>query len=165
MTVTEVNDAPDAVADSATVAEDDSVTTSVLGNDSKGPANESGQTLTVTSVTQGAHGTVTTDGTTTTYTPAADYNGPDSYTYTITDDGTTDTVADPLTSTATVSVTVTEVNDAPTANADTASTNEDNSVDIHVLANDSAGPAEEPTTQTLSITDLTSPGLRDRHDR
>ena len=40
-------------------------------------------------MTQGAHGTVTTDGTTTTYTPAADYNGPDSYTYTITDDGTT----------------------------------------------------------------------------
>ena len=46
-------------------------------------------------MTQGAHGTVTTDGTTTTYTPDPDYNGPDSYTYTITDDGTTDTVADP----------------------------------------------------------------------
>ena len=46
-------------------------------------------------MTQGAHGTVTTDGTTTTYTPAADYNGPDSYTYTITDDGTTNGVADP----------------------------------------------------------------------
>ena len=56
-------------------------------------------------------------------------------------------------------MTVTSVNDAPTANADTASTNEDNSVDIHVLANDSAGPAEEPTTQTLSITDLTTPAF------
>ena len=65
-------------------------------------------------MTQGAHGTVTTDGTTTTYTPDPDYNGPDSYTYTITDDGTTNGVADPKSDTATVSVTVTEVNDTPT---------------------------------------------------
>ena len=92
-----------------------------------------------------------------TYTPAADYNGPDSFTYTITDNGTTNGCADPKPSTATVSVTVTEVNDSPTANPDTATTNEDHSVDVHVLANDSAGPAEEPTTQTLSISGLTQP--------
>ncbi len=53
-------------------------TTSVLGNDIKGPANESGQTLTVT-VRTAIGGTVTTDGTTTIFTPAADYNGPASY--------------------------------------------------------------------------------------
>ena len=41
ITVTEVNDAPDAANDTATVAEDGSVTKSVLANDSKGPANES----------------------------------------------------------------------------------------------------------------------------
>ena len=51
--------------------------------------------------------------------PAADYNGPDSFTYTITDDGTTNGVADPKTDTATVTFTVTEVNDAPTAVNDT----------------------------------------------
>src|SRR5258705_8658915 len=50
-----------------------------------------------------------------TYTPDANYNGPASFSYTVTDDGTTNGVADPKTSTATVNVTVSEVNDAPTA--------------------------------------------------
>ena len=125
VTITNVNDTPVAVNDTATVAEDGTVTTSVLANDSRGPANESGQTLTVTAVTQGANGTVTTNGTTMTYTPNANYNGPDTYTYTITDNGTTNGVADPKTGTATVNVTVTPVNDAPTANSQAVTTNED----------------------------------------
>ena len=46
--------------DSASVAEDSStgVLVDVKANDSVGPANESGQTLTITGVTQGAHGSV-----------------------------------------------------------------------------------------------------------
>jgi len=54
------------------------------------------------------------------YTPAADYNGPDSFSYTMADDGTTNGVLDAKSDTATVSVTVTEVNDKPvlTAGAD-----------------------------------------------
>jgi PKD repeat protein len=113
ITVTEVNDAPVAGDDSDTVAEDGSVSTGVLANDSKGPANESGQTLTVTLVSDPAHGSTSTNGTTVSYTPDANYNGPDSFTYTVCDDGTTDGAADPLCDTATVSMTVTEVNDAP----------------------------------------------------
>ena len=56
-----------------------------------------------------AHGTVScTAGGTCTYTPAANYFGPDSFTYTISDGhGGTDT--------ATVSITVTPVQDDPTA--------------------------------------------------
>ena len=114
ITVTEVNDTPDAINDSATVAEDSGATViTVLGNDSKGPANESSQTLTVTLVTDPAHGSTSTNGTTVSYTPDANYNGPDSFTYTVCDNGTTNTVADPLCDTATVTITVTEVNDAP----------------------------------------------------
>src|SRR5207248_1213594 len=48
------------------------------------------------------------------YTPAADYNGPDSFSYTVTDNGTTNGSPDPKSDTnGLVSVTVTEVNDVP----------------------------------------------------
>ena len=123
--VTSVNDAPVSNADAATVAEDGSVTFDPRTNDSTGPANESGQTLAVTAVSQGVHGTVSFTAAGVTYTPNADYNGPDSFTYTVTDNGTTNGVADPKSSTTTVSITVTAVNDAPVVVDDTATTAED----------------------------------------
>ena len=93
-----VNDAPAAVNDTASTDEDTPVTVSVLTNDNGGPANEV-QTVTVTATTNGANGTVTTNGTTVTYTPNLNFNGTDTFTYTITDDGG-------LTDTATVNITV-----------------------------------------------------------
>ena len=155
--VTAVNDAPDAVNDTATVAEDGSVTLDPRTNDSTGPANESGQTLTVTAVTQGAHGSVaiTGGGTGVSYTPDANYNGPDSFTYTVTDNGTTNGLADHKSATGTVSITVTEVNDAPSAAADSKTLAEDAAAtSIDVLANDSTGPANE-SGQTLTVTAVT----------
>src|SRR5205085_1376935 len=125
VTVTAVNDAPTADNDSDTVAEDAAVTFDQRKNDGTGPANESSQTLTVTAVGAASHGTVSFTGTSVTYTPAADYNGPDSFTYTITDNGTTNGAADPKSATATVNVTVTEVNDTPVAANDSKSTAED----------------------------------------
>ena len=71
-------------------------TIDVLTNDS----DPDGDTPTVTSFTQGAHGSVTFSGSVATYTPATGYTGADSFTYAI-DDG------HGLTATATVSVTVT----------------------------------------------------------
>ena len=62
------------------------------------------------------------------YTPSANFNGSDSFTYTI-NDGTG------LTDTATVSVTVTAVNDNPVANDDSATTEEDVAV-TNLVAND-----------------------------
>ena len=93
---------PHAVADDATTAEDTVGTFAVMANDS----DPDGDTISLVSVTQGAHGSVAISGSNVTYTPALNYNGADSFTYTITDshDGT---------ATATVSVTVTPVNDAP----------------------------------------------------
>ncbi len=69
----------------------------------------------VTSVTQGANGTVTflASGAIT-YTPNTNFNGPDSFTYTVTSGGVTET--------ATVNVTVTAVNDAPVTSATAAQT-------------------------------------------
>lgn len=90
---TTVNPVADIANDAATTNEDTAVTISVLANDSfQG-------TPVVTAVTQGAHGTVVNNGDgTITYTPNANYNGTDSFTYTVTSGGVTET--------ATVNVTV-----------------------------------------------------------
>jgi PKD repeat protein len=99
------NQAPDAVDDAASVAEDGSVDVDVLAND----ADPDGDTLAVVGVSDPANGTATvnTDGTIR-YVPDADFHGTDSFTYTVSDGhGGTDT--------ATVSVTVTPVNDLPNA--------------------------------------------------
>jgi DNA/RNA endonuclease G (NUC1) len=130
--VTAVQDPPDAVSDSSTIAEDSGANSiNVLGNDS----DVDGDTLTVTAVTQGARGSVaiTGGGTGVSYTPAANFFGSDSFTYTIGDgQGNSDT--------ATVNVTVNNVNDAPVAGADNYATNSNTTLNIAapgVLANDS----------------------------
>ena len=74
-----------AVDDTATVAEDSLATAiDVRANDTLGP--DSGETLTVTAVTQGtAGGSVTFTATGVSYTPAANFIGADTFTYTISD--------------------------------------------------------------------------------
>ena len=110
VTVDPVNDAPVAATDTATTNEDTAVSIDVLANDS----DIDGDSLSVSTVTQGANGTVVIDGGTgeVIYTPDADFNGSDSFTYTISDgNGGADT--------ETVNVTVNAVNDAPTATGGT----------------------------------------------
>ncbi len=125
VTVTAVNDDPVANPDEATTAEDTPVTIAVLDNDT----DTENDALTVTAATA-LHGTVViNDDGTLTYTPAADYNGPDTISYSI-DDGHGGTAG------STVSVTVTAVNDDPVANPDAATTAEDTPVTIAVLDND-----------------------------
>src|SRR5205823_3871314 len=123
-------------------------------NDSTGPANESSQTLTVTAVTQGAHGTVSFNGSSVTYTANAHDNGPDTFSYTITDNGTTNEASDPKSATATVSITVTEVNDTPTAVNDSATAAPTRRSSDLPRSNDSTGPANE-SSQTLTVTAVT----------
>ena len=100
VTVTEVNDAPTANNDTiADIAEDSGArvisSPRCSRNDSKGPANESGQNLTITNVAVGS-GTIQIVGTDVIFTPTANYNGPASFTYTVSDNGTTNGAADPL---------------------------------------------------------------------
>ncbi|WP_172205241.1 retention module-containing protein, partial [Niveibacterium sp. COAC-50] len=99
--VTPVNDAPTATNVAVTTLEDTPVAGRTPGSD------VDGDTLSYAKGSDPAHGSVTvnTDGTWV-YTPTKDYNGPDSFTVTVSDGkgGTT---------TATVSVGVTPVNDAP----------------------------------------------------
>jgi len=104
ITVTAVNDAPVAVDDNITTAEDTNATFNVLINDHDVDNNISD--INVTAVTQGANGSVSFDANgTVVYAPNADFNGQDSFVYTI-NDGEFDV-------NATVHVTVTPVNDAP----------------------------------------------------
>ncbi len=70
--------------------------------------------LSIASFTQGTNGVVTQVGNNLVYTPAANFNGSDSFTYTL------------CGGTATVNVVVSSVNDGPTVSAPvTATTNED----------------------------------------
>ncbi|MDD5472109.1 MAG: cadherin-like domain-containing protein, partial [Sideroxydans sp.] len=96
------NQAPVAGADSVTLAEDSSVLIDVLANDS----DADGNTLTITAVGDATHGTVAIENGQVRYTPAANWNGADSFDYTV-GDGAGGT------SSGTVSITVTSVNDAP----------------------------------------------------
>ncbi|BAP58128.1 VCBS repeat-containing protein [Thioploca ingrica] len=151
ITITEVNDPPVAANDSYTTGEDQPLTVpanGVLANDNDGG---DGGALTVVSNTQPSHGTVTQnpDGSFT-YTPAANFSGTDSFTYTMSDDGGTST------STATVTITVTEVNDPPVAVNDSYTTGEDQPLTVPatgVLVNDNDGGDGGP----LSVTSNTQP--------
>src|SRR5262249_48831149 len=73
---------PIAANAAATTPEDTAATVAVLANDS----DPDGDALAVTGITQPAHGAaaVNPNGTIT-YTPAADYHGPDSFAYAISD--------------------------------------------------------------------------------
>src|SRR5262249_44260286 len=93
-----------------------------------------GNPLTFAVVAGPAHGTVTVNTSTGafTYTPAANYNGPDSFTFKA-NDGQLDS------NVATVSITVIPVNDPPVAANDAYSTNEDTILTVAapgVLGND-----------------------------
>lgn len=125
--VDSVNDLPVANPDYATTAEDTSKLIGVTVNDT----DVEDATLTVASLTNPSHGTVTNnrDGTIT-YKPATNYNGTDSFTYTIVDKNNGS-------ATATVYLTITPVNDAPSAVADYKTIVEDNSVTLTPLSNDS----------------------------
>lgn len=95
VTVAAVNDAPVAVADTFTVLKNGTLTFDPRANDT----DADGDTLTITAVTQGSHGTVAFTDTGITYTPDANYTGTDAFTYTVSD-------GHGGTSTATVTVSV-----------------------------------------------------------
>ena len=114
ITVTDVNEPPDAVADTSTVSEDGAVTIDVLANDSDPEDERSELLLTVVTAPLNGRASVNEptnvgDRRTITYEPHADYHGADTFTY-----RARDTASPSLSHTATVSVQVDPVNDPPT---------------------------------------------------
>jgi len=152
VTVTGVNDSPTANDDTGTTNEDQAVAIDVLANDTD---PDTGDTKSVQSVdTTGTKGAVTNSGANVTYDPdgafeqlAVGEQATDTFTYTMVD-------GQGESSTATVTVTVTGANDAPTANTDTGSADEDHSVAIDVLANDT----DPDTSDTKSVQSVDTTG-------
>ena len=141
--VTPVEDTPDAVDDAANVLEDSGANVvNVLSNDT----DPDGDALSVAAVTQGAHGAVSNNGTSVSYSPAPNYFGPDSFTYTVSDGhGGLDTAA--------VSVSVQNVNDAPVAAGDAYDTNSNTPLHVGapgVLSNDSDVDGDALVAQQVS---------------
>ncbi|MBA4265427.1 MAG: hypothetical protein C0453_10115, partial [Comamonadaceae bacterium] len=144
VTVTPVNDVPVAVADTIVVAEDNVATGSLAANDA--PSGDGSNVWAVN--TSPAHGTVTIDASTGNYvyTPVADYNGPDSFSYTLTD-------ADGDVSIATVTVSVTPVQDTV---ADNLTTPEDTAITFNVLTG-AGGASADNFEGTPQVTATSSP--------
>ncbi len=121
------NRAPVAVPDIANTARDQFVDIDVLANDT----DMDGDTLTVQSVATPEHGSAgIRPNRVIRYTPTANYTGEDTFTYTISDGKTT------AIGFVTVGISA-GANRAPTVNNDSATTAEDTTKDINVLANDS----------------------------
>jgi hypothetical protein len=119
-TTSNTNHAPVANDQSVSTDEDIAKAITLGGSDA-----DSGDTLTYSIVASPAHGNLTGTGANRTYTPAANYNGADSFTFKI-NDGTVDS------NVATVSITVNAVNDAP------------------VMTSATINPASPKVTDTLS---------------
>ena len=142
-----IHDPIEANDDSTTTDEDTLVSIDVLDND----VNPDGNTLTLTILTQPTNGegnAVVNTADIVEFTPATNFNGAATFTYEITDGFTT--------STASVTVTVTAVNDPITAVDDDFSVVEEAPTDLDVVANDIL--VDEGETITITITSFPSHG-------
>uniref|UniRef100_UPI0035B0C731 Ig-like domain-containing protein n=1 Tax=Piscinibacter sp. TaxID=1903157 RepID=UPI0035B0C731 len=156
VTVLPVNDAPVALPDGATLAEDSFATGNVLGND----GDVDGPALAVASFSFGgnsfaAGSTAIVGGVGTlsvaangnwTFTPAPNFNGAVPPIVITISDGS-------LTSTSALTLSVTPINDAPLAQADLASTPINTPATIAVLANDSDAEGEALTVTAATLAD------------
>ena len=114
---------PQALADVTTVNEDSSISIDVLANDTSVSAN------TLAIQTQPSNGTATLSGNEVVYTPNADFNGSDTLTYSVTGSNN-------INLTAAVTITVSSINDLPTANDDTFLVQSNTRTALPVLSND-----------------------------
>jgi len=136
-----VNFPPVANAQSLTTNEDVPLTFNLSGSDIEGSA------LAASIVTQPTHGTIalTAAPFTYKYTPAANYFGPDSFTFKV-NDGALDSAP------AVISISVTPMNDPPVAYPQSVSVPEDGSVQITLGASD----GDSPSLFFIKMTDVSN---------
>ncbi len=138
ITVTPVNDAPAAGAQSLTTSEDTSVPLTLSGSD------VDGDVLTYRVTSGPNHGALSGTAPNLSYIPAANYNGPDAFQFVV-NDGQVDSAA------ATVDVAVDAVNDPPVANAQPVTTLAGTPVAVTLTGSDIDG---DPLSYVVTI----SPG-------
>ena len=142
--LTVANSGPVAVADSKTTDEDTALVfaaNDLAGNDT----DADGDLRTVTAVSGPSHGSVGLSGGNITFTPDTNYNGPASFSYTVSDGSASDS--------GNVAVTVTPVNDTPSATAKTvelAKGSSDNAIQL-------SGDDVETSAANLTYTVATGP--------
>jgi YVTN family beta-propeller protein len=153
VSITVAPDLPPVANDSTIVTDEDTPITSNLS-----ATDPDSTTLTYTIVTQPTNGTISNLNPTTgnfIYTPNANVNGPDSFTFTVSDGTTTSAPA-------TVTITVTAVNDIPVANGDEFTAIAGTPVDKTLPATDPDGPSltytitQMPTHGTITGFDSTT---------
>ncbi|WP_108667151.1 tandem-95 repeat protein [Euzebya rosea] len=128
ITVVPTPDAPIATDDQATTDEDTATTIDVLAND----RDPDGDPLTIVLLDPPVNGSATHDGARVTYTPAVDFAGADSLRYTVEDPSG-------LQATARLDITVTPVNDIPTADDVRVTTTTDTAVSVTLTGRDVEG--------------------------
>ncbi|MBI5507982.1 MAG: tandem-95 repeat protein, partial [Deltaproteobacteria bacterium] len=143
VTVAPQDDVPAADDENATVDEDGVVVIDVLAGDT-GLGDGLGAVVIATPPASGS--AVVQADHQIRYTPSADFNGSDAFTYTV-----SDADSPPDTDVGAVNITVSEVNDVPLAANDAASTTEDAFVDVDVLANDTGFGDEGLSAATVTI--------------
>ncbi len=123
ITVQAVNDAPVAQPQSVTTDEDTATAITLAGSDAESSP------LTYALTAGPAHGSLSGTAPNLVYTPAGNYNGPDEFSFTVSDGLLTS-------SAATVLVTVGAVNDAPVAQPQSVTTDEDTAVSVNLAGSD-----------------------------
>ncbi|HEY6170224.1 MAG TPA: tandem-95 repeat protein, partial [Verrucomicrobiae bacterium] len=139
ITVSPINDAPVANNQSVTTPEDTATNLVVTGSDVD---SASLAYAVLAGPSHGSLGTMNPTSGAVTYTPAADYNGPDSFTFTVSDGS--------LFATGAVSITVSPVNDRPVANDQSVSTPQESPKNLVLTGSD-------VETGSLSFAILTNP--------
>jgi gliding motility-associated-like protein len=141
ITINPVNDSPVALNQALTTPEDTPLPIALNGVD------VDGDPMTYSIVTPPLHGSLTGTGANITYTPDVNYNGSDNFTFSVVDGLITSNVA-------TISISVTPVNDAPAASNQNVILPEDVSTSITLSATDLEG-----TALTYSIVTPPSHGI------
>jgi hypothetical protein len=140
VTVNAVNDSPIGNDDFASTLEDTPVSVDVLANDT----DINGDTLDIQDVAA-TNGSVSIgELNILTFTPAANFSGTGFINYSVSD-------GQGASAKATVTVTISAVNDEPLANNDSAETVEDTSVTLNVLANDSDDDGDNLTVTSATV--------------